>query len=32
MLNINTKSLDYAMATNIYAWNECGDEIHINGN
>jgi hypothetical protein len=32
MFIINKKSLDYAMATKIYAWNECGDEIHINGN
>jgi hypothetical protein len=32
MLIINIKSLDYAMAIKIYVWNECDDEVHINGN
>jgi hypothetical protein len=32
MFIINTMSLDSTMATKIYAWNECGDEVHINGN
>ncbi len=32
MFIINTKSLDYAMATKIYDGNECGDEVHMNGN
>jgi hypothetical protein len=32
MFIINTKSLDYAMAIKIFAWNECGVEVHINGN
>ncbi len=32
MFIINTKSSDYAMAIKIFAWNECGVEVHINGN